>query len=164
MAGIDLIDNASTAGQVADQYQTGWWQRLTGGKTEKASAVAMANVDRDFQSKEAQKNRDYQERLSNTAYQRSMEDMTKAGLNPAMMYSKIGGASTPSGSTASGSRSTPPASSTGQLVSLIAGAVGSAILATKNSAGAIKTVSDIHTADRRIAARIKNPTPVYSGK
>jgi len=49
--------------------------------------------------KEAKRNRRFQERMSNTAYQRTMDDMRKAGLNPILAY-KMGGATTPGGSMA----------------------------------------------------------------
>lgn len=55
-----------------------------------------------FNASEAQKTRDWQERMSNTAHQREVRDLIAAGLNP-VLSANLGGASTPSGATASGS-------------------------------------------------------------
>ena len=49
-----------------------------------------------FNSAEAAKSRAWQEQMSNSAYQRAVEDMRKAGINPILAYTQ-GGASTPSG-------------------------------------------------------------------
>ena len=65
-----------------------------------------------FNSTEAMKNREWQEYMSNTAYQRAVEDMKKAGLNPILAFQN-GGASTPGGSagTISGASMGAPSSS-----------------------------------------------------
>jgi hypothetical protein len=51
------------------------------------------------QKQSAGRQMEFQERMSNTAYQRAMDDMRKAGINP-IMVSKLGGASTPTGAMA----------------------------------------------------------------
>lgn len=66
----------------------------------KANAKQAA-LQMEFQREQNQKAMDFSERMSNTAYQRGMKDMQKAGLNPMLAFMK-GGASAPSGVTSSG--------------------------------------------------------------
>jgi hypothetical protein len=114
----------STGNDVQDQYQTGWLNALGGGKKERASAVAMANV-----------NRDWQKMMSDTAHQRGMQDMIKAGLNPALMYASGGSAQA---STPSGGQAFHGQSNVGSLLGLI----GSAIFAgAKIATSAVKATS-----------------------
>lgn len=76
-------------------------------------------------AREAEKNRDWQEDMSNTSYQRAVADMKAAGINP-MLTAKVGGASTPSGAVA-------------QQHDVVTPAVGSALQAYQASANVQNT-------------------------
>lgn len=55
-----------------------------------------------FSASEAQKNRDWQELMSNTAHQREVADMIKAGINPVLSVTGGNGATVTSGATGQG--------------------------------------------------------------
>lgn len=60
----------------------------------------LQGVANEFNAEQAQIQRDWEERMSNTAIQRAVNDMKVAGINPVLAVSH-GGASTPSGGSAS---------------------------------------------------------------
>lgn len=91
------------------------------GDLDYARNVEFANANYLYSAQEAQKNRDWQEMMSNTQYQRAVKDLEAAGLNPYLAYQQ-GGAGTPSGSVANASgHSTGSPNGFGQLVSAMLG-------------------------------------------
>ena len=66
-----------------------------------AANIQMQRETNQMNIEEAARNRQFQEQMSSTAYQRSYQDMQKAGLNPMMMFGSGAAASSPSGSQAS---------------------------------------------------------------
>lgn len=89
------------------------------------NALAMATS-----AVEAQKNRDWQERLSNTAHQREIKDLIAAGLNPVL--SANAGATTPAGSAGNGYVSGASSASADSSASSLGSLFGSMITSAKD--------------------------------
>ena len=96
-----------------------------------------------YNSAEAQKNRDWQERLSNTSIQRAAADYKAAGYSPLALLGGSG-ASTPSGSVAhsSGGAGGHSATASGNGVALLKGVLSLvAAVATQGMSSAVKAAA-----------------------
>lgn len=111
--------------------------------TSAASLLGGASRNREAKAAAA-KQMAFQERMSNTAYQRTMDDMRKAGLNP-ILAAKVGGATTPSGSTY-------------QPENIATGAVNSYLNTQQNIANIKRTNAETNkiNVEANIAARSEN--------
>ena len=87
----------SAIGGAAAGSSLGPWGSV-GGAVIGGVAGGLSEDPNDVARDEAQKNRDFQAEMSNTAHQREVKDLQAAGLNP--LLSANSGASTPSGSMA----------------------------------------------------------------
>ena len=100
-----------------------WNRNLEMLKRQNAFTAAQQEKANAFSALEAQKNRDFQERMSNSAYSRAVSDLKSIGINPYAVLSGFSGASSPSGSapvsSAGRSGSGGYVNSSGALVSLI---------------------------------------------
>lgn len=106
-------------------------------------AIALSQANSAFNAREAQKNRDWQERMSNTAHQREVADLLAAGLNPVLSVTGGNGASTPSGAVAT-------ADSSG--VSAMSSILGSVL-----SSNATLAAAALASSASRYASELSNP-------
>ena len=81
-----------------------WYEGIVTSGAGKYLGTNLTGAEREaneFTAQEAQKQRDWETEMSNTAFQRQVADMQKAGVNPALaMTGGASGASTPSGASA----------------------------------------------------------------
>lgn len=111
-------------------------------------------------AREAQRNRDFQERMSSTAHQREVLDLRAAGLNPILSANK--GASSPGGSMAPQHDTVTPAISSGRELARTSQEIKN-LLAARELLVSQKAKTDAEAAGVNLDNTIKTPLATAAG-
>lgn len=166
----DITSNSSLGASTTnhngsiESYVVDWFKNAFSGDRDYNRQMELQKQAQSFNAQEAQKARDFEERMSNTSYQRAVADMVSAGFAPALL-SNQGGASTPHGVSASSAVGNAGKSGQGasQLIGYLFSMLGSAVSASIRSSAleASKEIQGRYTID---ATKLKNNNALLVAK